>query len=572
VSSTNHNGSGDRRHEIRPYLIGLVVLWLILPLILMIIWAILHLIFGGFGGVKQGFDLWYHAAFYTGGPTFWAVVLIFSILSVIGTGGWLYEDLSEPVAKITAKISFGVSVLLVVFSVFQLVSTAWSNDKDVARFYDRSAVVYTPSLANAPGSLQYLLQGTKPGKDGCVLVSKADVPSCIKVGSLPLSGFDPRVSSAAGATIVMQRTSGTHQNVDLLTNTLTYLNGNGKNGVWSGIRDGSGSFQPTEGVVEWSGQGNPTECTFGGTDRFSMAINGTKRNSLVNYLANLYPSLYFQSSDIWGYCKGSSPVLVFPVEKQVTYQTNVLSAPAGVLIVTGSASGTPKVSYQATAANLPGPVYAKSVADAQRSALNWVAGRAAKDRGLFGFEAANSAAQAGNTSDYLLRSASDGHTYWVTPLTLTSSQSQVFVAFAMVRADEVKSGKLNSFTLYTLANTDPRGQVNVDNLEASARNYVGQQDPSFFSAGGKLIEFTPTTGDSWRAFGELNGRVVYRLDISATNSVAPVLVNLDSYQPSGSGSGSKPLGLSYCGGDPAGLTHTQVAACIKELAPYLSNS
>jgi hypothetical protein len=560
---------------------GLIAIWGLVPLLLSIAWLFLHLLLGGFGGLQQSFYLMTHNLGNPSSAAFWFWVALCMIASLVLI---MYVALDEGTDASTRRPFDALAIVAVIVllgSLFQVVHLSWQNSKNVARFYDRSAVIYTPSINNAPGSLQYLLSHATKGKDGCY-VANSDVPSCVKIGSLPMAGFDPRVSSSTGALTVMQRTSGSRQNVNLLDSSLTYLNGNGKNGVWSALRDGFGAFQPTEGVVEWNGTALPTECKFGGADQFNKALNGVKSNSLVNYLTKLHPDLYWSSNDVWGYCSANNrPVLVFPVEKQARYLSQTVSVPAGVLVITGSRSGKPQVSYLAHARNMPGPVYPKSLADTQLTSLNWMAGRAHLDRSQFGFEPTNSSAQAGNTQDYLLKSKTDGHIYWVTPLTLASSQSQLFVAYSMVRADTVNSGQLNTFKVYALASSDTR-VTNVDQLEAQAKNFMVNNAGGFIPSGGQLIEFTPANGNFWRAFGEINGRVIYRLDISTDSSVTPVLVSLDptSGAPVSSGgtpgTPGKPTGngkagaLAYCGNPVSSLNNTQKLACLRLFANSIS--
>jgi hypothetical protein len=191
---------------------------------------------------------------------------------------------------------------------------------------------------------------------------------------------------------------------------------------------------------------------------------------------------------------------------------------------------------------------------------------------LFGFETDNN-----GDGDMLLQSNADGHTYIVTPLTLTSSQSQLFVAFAMVRADIVHAGQLNPMSIYVMDTSDIR-RINIDSLEASAKNYMTQEVPGFLSGGGQLVDYTPMNGDVWRAFAEINGRVVYRLDISASNVIAPNLVSLDNYNgtgsppagPSSTGSNAPaPVSNAACGAPINGMSQAQIQSCLKAFASAL---
>src|SRR5450756_1469857 len=245
-------------------------------------------------------------------------------------------------------------------------------------------------------------------------------------------------------------------------------------------------------------------------------------------------------------------------------------------------SGKTSLTYTSDvgAGSLPGPVYPQSLVDVQLAQSAWAAGRGSMNNGGFGYEPTNSSAQAGNVSDFLLRDTATGRLEWVTPLTLRNSSSQLFVAYAISAADTVTSGSLNGLSVYVLAPSDPR-QINVDNMEAEARNWLAQQEPGFISSGGKLLEFTPLGGNMWRAYGELNGRVVYLLDIDATGRFAPALTSVSplgsgagagagSGSGAGSGGGSGTAGDAVCGKPLAGLSTAQIATCLREFADQLA--
>src|SRR6185436_13416809 len=115
--------------------------------------------------------------------------------------------------------------------------------------------------------------------------------------------------------------------------------------------------------------------------------------------------------------------------------------------------GKAKLEYKSVvkADDYPGPVYPASLAARQRSQSAWAAGRENEDRNGFGYEPATAEAQAGNVSEYLLRNSVTGRLEWVTPLTLRHSSSELFVAYAVSPADEVRSGSLNQLSVYVLA-------------------------------------------------------------------------------------------------------------------------
>lgn len=535
--------------------LGLVLLlwWGAIPVLVGLIWLVCHFLFGGFGAANESWNLFWQNNILNRGGLFW-------IYGVIGLIGSVIICIAVTRFEKPGRIITALVIGLMVFSMVQFISYNWSADKNQARYYNSATTFYSPSLSNPPTSLQYLLDRSHKDANGCVVNDASDVPNCTRQGTMPARGFDARTSSTEGALLAMQRTSGSTQNVDLLDSTLVYLQG--KN-AWSAIRDGSGNNAHTEGVVEWKGDGTPSECYFGGKDQFGKAIGGAHTNSLSNVLANAYPTLYWQLSDVYGYCKAGRPVLVFLMRQQTTYLNRTLDAPGGAVIVTGSPNGDPVFKHETNPSNLPGPSYPQSIADNQLQANIWAAGRSNKAHGLFGY----TPDEAGD-GDFLLRSNADGHTYWVTPLTLTSSKSQLFVAYSMVRADKTTAGRLNPMRIYVLATASVQ-RINIDSLEASARDYLSQQVPGFFSSGGRLVNFTPTSGDIWRAFAEINGRVVYRLDISASNVIQPVLVSLENFQGTGGGGKAPANANAVCGTPVGSLTQAQIQQCLKQFASAL---
>jgi hypothetical protein len=534
----------------------LALWWLWVPLIVVIIWLIGHFLCGGLGVANESWDLWWNNHILNHS----ALLYFYIFIGAIGTAVITIANSSGDSGSVAEWALVVLAFIVAVGAFVPFFKLNWDSDKDLGRYYNSATTFYTPSLTNPPASLQYLLKSTSKEDNGCTTDTASDVPNCVKQGTMPQAGFAPRSSSASGALLAMQRTSGATENVDLLDSTLVYLQGQKE---WTAIRDGSGNSAHTEGVVTWKGDGTPTECYFGGNDQFDKAIKGAHLNSLSNVMAKKYPTLYWTLGDSYGYCRNGRPVLVFVMREQTHYLSQTVSVPAGVVEVTGSASGQPVFKYKPDLTDAIGPSYPFSVAEAQVQANIWAAGRSDDDHGLFGYEADYISAQ-----PFLLKSNTDGHTYIVVPMTLNSSQSQLFVAYAMIRADTVHAGHLNPLHIYVLATNDIR-RINIDSLEASAKDYLSQQVPGFFSSGGQLVDFTPTSGDVWRAFAEINGRVVYRLDISASNAIQPDLVSLESFTGKGA---SKTPSNAICGKPLAGLTQTQIEGCIKTFAGALGGT
>jgi len=560
-------------------LLGVLVLWWAwMPVIYGLGWC-LRLVTPGHR-FAQSADQWFYSNFLVLGGWAWVwltVGLLGSAVIAMRMSGAFRRQAVPVTAAITA-------IVLAAATFTQTWRVTWDNDKDLARYYDRSTVFYAPALsgAGAPASLSRLLTGAhRPGSSGfgsggqCDLVGVADVPGCVRQGTLPMTGWEPRVSSYNGAVYGISRTSGDMQNVSLASSTVTYLNAwHGEPARWSGILDGTGISQGMGGVSEWTGS-QVTTCTFSGQYAIDRSFGGTNMADLPDYLDQQYPGLRWALSDVWGYCDGSEPVVVIPVTRMISWMSRTVNTAAGVIIVRG-AHGKTSLSYQPDVrpGDLPGPVYPRSLVDAQLAESSWAAGRGSLNNGGFGFEPASSAVQGGDASDYLLRDAATGRLEWVTPLTLRNSSSQLFVAYAVSPADSVTAGRLNQLSIYVLAPDDPR-QINVDNMEAEARNWLAQQQPGFISSGGQLLEFTPVGGDTWRAYGELSGRVVYLLDIDATGKFAPTLTSVSpagaaTGPGSGPGSGSATPGTALCGRPLSSLTTQQIAFCLRQFADQLS--
>jgi hypothetical protein len=538
------------------------------------LWRLLLLILPGHKKA-QHLDQWFMANIWSHGELLWVWLLIGFVgtLVIILMTEHYNDDSSYSAGKLpTRQHTSGATVLMVclallclVGSIVQVSRIGWNTSKDKGRFYDQSVVFHTPSLGqDAPSSLGRLLNHAHQG-DGkrCDLVGAADVPSCIKQGSLPTTGWDGRDSSLNGAVYALTHRSGSVQNVSLKKETVNYLNAwRGQPARWSGIMNGSGNGTGMGGVAEWDGS-HVTACDFSGPYAIGRSFGGSGLSDLDDKLAETYPGLRFNVSDVWGYCDGNQPIVVVPMTRQTYYANRTVDVAGGIVLIQGN-GGQPKLTYVAKPrpGTYPGPVYASSLVDTQLDQSTWAAGRRAQNSFHFGYEPVDSDVQAGNVADYLLRDKATGRLEWVTPLTLRNSSSQQIVAYAVSDADQAVDGQLNPLHIYVLGKSDAR-VINIDNMESSARYWLTQQLPSLLSAGGggTLSEFTPMGGNMWRAYVEVKGQLIYLLDFDATQSVSPQLTNVAP----DSSSKAPTLNCNH----PEQLTTTQVAACIEQLSHYL---
>lgn len=563
--------------------LAIIAWWLWMPVLYGLGYFISHTLFSGLSTLQT----WDQSAM----ANFWSVSVLAWTWLMIGFIGTVVialskEDDSDGERGLTWVVCIAFA-LLACFAFFKVFTIQWDNDKDEARYYNKSTVIYTPKLERsaAPDSLARLLKGARQGNGTrCDLVGGHDVPSCVKQGTLPESGWEPRVGSLSGAEFALQRTSGDVQKVSLDTDTMAYLNPwHGQPARWSGILDGGGINVPIGGVAEWAGQGQVKQCLFKGKYRADRAFSGDRSNDLGNLLAEKFPHLRYSMEDVWGYCDGNQPIVVIPTTKQDYFKDRTIDTFGGLIILQGD-HGSTKLTFKANAkrGEFPGPVYPASLVERQRDRSSWAAGRENKNRNGFGYEPADSEAQAGNVSEYLLRDRATGRLVWVTPLTLRHSSSQLFVAYSLAYADESHAGSLNQLSIYVLGNNDTR-RINIDNLESNANTFLSTNIGTFKANNGVLVEFTPVDGDTWRAFGEIGGRVVYRLDISARSTIVPRLVEIDpdtgetkqvisdgsvtdpgeGEEPSGNGNTG---GGTGCGAPAAQLTTGQLANCLAQLA------
>ncbi|MEV6065926.1 hypothetical protein AB0L82_05175 [Nocardia sp. NPDC052001] len=530
--------------------------WLVLPGVVGLYWLFWAVAAPGFGR-QNGLRAWWFNVFAHGGGLWWLIG--YAAAGVIAYGVYAYSN----AATIAGSL---LLVAAIVGAGYFLVAL----DKNEGRFYSGATTFYIRDADHVPGSVHLLGDGGQRDSDGCAILGRHDVRGCIKQGELSAAGWDPRAGSLDGARIALSRATGDVQAVSLLTDTITYLNG--KDGAWSGVLDGSGINVPLGGVAEWTGQGNATECNFIGDYAIDKAFGGARMNSLNNLLKEKYPLIGYDMSDVWGYCDGKEPIVVIPVTTPMPWTHRTVTAPAGVIVVRGD-HGHIALDYrqEVAAGALPGPVYPKSLTAQQRTETKWAAGRENMNRNHFGFDPANSGAQSGNVSEYLLRDKATGRLQWVTPMTLRGSTSELFVAYSVTSADEVHRGNLNAQSVYVLDDSDPR-RINIDNLDADARAWLATNAGTVMSNGGKLVEFTPIDGDTWRGFVEFNGRVVYRMDISASHKTPVQLVKLDDTGAAAAEATPNPVAApnADCAKDLGGLTPAQLAQCAKVFVDELA--
>lgn len=432
-----------------------------------------------------------------------------------------------------------------------------------------------------PNSLRWLFNSTSSSSsDECKRVGNSrGVQSCISESAEEGFLFDwqARTASAAGAEIVLRRATEADNLSYLMEDTLAYLNGAD---VWTGIRDGR-KRQPLVGVVEWDGENRARTCQFRGDNALNKSFNGKAGMNLRDDIAQAFPNNLYDQSDMWGYCDDQdNPVIVIPTVTREGHGHVTTKRFGGLIVITGSRSGEPVMELvtEIEPGDYPGPVYPASLAQRQRESVNASAGlwnRLVRD---FGFQTSGVQSQSANPSEYLLESNVDGRTYWVTPLRPNSTESEQIIAYSLVPADEARVGELNGHRLYVLSGDDPQ-VVDLQRMYNRTVDAVNQHQPAFFTgddeASGTLTEFLPLGNDTWQAYAERGGNVVYRVEININDRITPQVTQLSS---DGSEADDQlaeveqpaPIQGDGCN-DPASLTGAQIQDCIDGLVRELGD-
>ena len=162
------------------------------------------------------------------------------------------------------------------------------------------------------------------------------------------------------------------------------------------------------------------------------------------------------------------------------------------------------------------------MAEKQRELHTWLAGRENRSRNDFGFETAAVGTQGGNASEFNLFSLEDGRAYWVTPLTLRGTASQIIVAYAVVPSDAAQVGELNELRIYVVDDQDPDAVV-INQFERAVTDLVERQRPGFIPAGGIVQEFIPGENGQWSAFGVREGLPIFRLRVNPRTGAGEII-------------------------------------------------
>lgn len=590
--SSKYGGGSNRADEFIARLIASVIIVAAVPLVMTLIWGLLHF-FGGGTRWPYEFDRWEQKNWFVEGWNFLggtpALWIFFAVLALVLIFVWVVGDSADDIFP-----GMGLLFALVFVACFiPMLQGIVSADKVTGQYYAQNTTFYVPDLNKVPSAISRAAQNGKQTpvpvteENGVKMIKSAhDVPGVIKQGVMPdWDGlWTGRTSSYNGAKTVLASQTANMQGADMFEPGLTYLGGEKQDdGRWTAPIDGSGAYTPAKGVVEWqAATGKITKCEFKSGYRFNRSFGGAKKNSLSHWILSKYTGYFYEDRDVWGYCEsGTKPVFVVPMKKRVPFHHQAMETPAGVLIIKGSTSGDPELIFKSEVkrGELAGPVVPASILEKQREALDWMAGRKFRKNkygnGGFGFDSAKVESNLGNDADFRLYNNGDKRWYYVTPLTPNNPRSQTYTAQMVVATDTVRAGELPAVKVYVPA--DGTAVPNADQLLSQALTYLGSERPGFTTAKGELRELVPLGGDMWRVYGEVKGYTTDYIDISATGRVTPKVVTLNNtpgmaavpglpVQPSG-----KPgTPVQACGKPIAQMKTDEKVACIKALTDDLA--
>lgn len=459
-------------------------------------------------------------------------------------------------------------VLAVVSLVYMLVATG-VNIPAKGASYNYATTLVVDDITKLPPTLANLGGTHRSSDPNCDLIATNNGNrACIKQGNMDTEWVNRNVS-VEGAKTVIGRNAASDNNADMMEETLSLVR-KGSASVWTGVIDGKNAV-PIKGIAEWSGAygEQPNLCTFSGSHDLRKAFNGQWGTNLADDIAAHYPGMLYDSSDIWGYCKGSDyataePVLVVPMTKQVGTGRSYLTTLrfAGLLTIQGSSTGDPKYSFDAApkTEDYPGPIYPASLAAHQRAALDMQGGLLTNWFKGFGYQPMTIDTNAANPSEYQLVSAKDGRNYWVTPMSARGSKSQNVIAYTVIPADVAMVGQLNPMTTYVLNGDVHDSRIaNLQTMVQNVTSALNREEPNFTGSGGSIKEFLPVKDDLWQVYAERGGLVKYKIEVHTDGKVAAVipLERADTQPVAGSVACGKPV---------TGMSNAELAACIKAAA------
>lgn len=263
--------------------------------------------------------------------------------------------------------------------------------------------------------------------------------------------------------------------------------------------------------IEPNGDGEATTCKF--SESATKKIHGRLMHSLDRSIAAARPGSFFDGEDAYGYCDDEkAPIVVVPLKK-LAGLFHITEVPAGVALYNGN-SGRLEMLDSVEDGEIPGPVFPTSLAAKLRAATEATGSFTDYLFSRAGYESTDGDdddPNAGNTTEFALRTADGKGGVYATPLTPKGS-AQTIVALGVISSSSVKSGEWNTLTVHRYSKSRVPGSTVAQTL----RGDYG--DLPEWAAGMGIFEVTPLSQTQWVASLGQNQDVSYRVLVNANGS------------------------------------------------------
>jgi hypothetical protein len=334
----------------------------------------------------------------------------------------------------------------------------------------------------------------------------------VKVVDEHAPDFDDRAPydvASASSTRNLGDTTGAARGVKILPDE-------GDHGLWTALVERRGLVVGYESVQVQNtplyGSTNAskvTTCKFD-TVRAGLRLGGVWPADALDreVFNNTPPSVYFDDSDAYGYCDGTTPIVAVPLKSLDGFWTPSWTA-YGVALYNGR---TGALDIRTDTEGIPGPVYPQSLAKEQRESLFALGNFDDAWFGRSGYKTSNDEDDPNGTNpaEISLRDADTGDASYVTPLTPPGSSNSV-VALSVVDGTTTEHGTRNALTVYKYQKRDAR-QANSSIAAAIKTQYSWMPD---WASGLTIFELVPGKDGEWVASIGKNQSIVYRAVVEA---------------------------------------------------------
>lgn len=496
-----------------------------------------------------------------------------------------YSSRSEMVGSLLLFALPGVVVLGVLLWFFGPMNTLGATISLVRPWL--LTVILPVVVIGGVGAGFYFRQDTVPSVLASTVTGTLVTAWIVAVGVLFTYGYDrayaekatvvqgtPTYAERAPFVLAEEIASRDMQNVVGDRDEVNYLPDHGDQGMYTALVDRRGFAQGYSAALSMTpaiiGTTPPSShCEFAEDQRL-RADGGWPMNNLKRAIrGETGPLLRLNSRDVYGYCDGDVPMVVWPVTKMTGWLPTI-DVPAGVVTYNGHTGEI--VHHEQAPEDLPGPSYPLSVAERQRSTTSAMGSLTDRWFNRVGYEDTRGDADDpnGDNATDMVMLDTDGRVRYVTPATPRGA-SQSIVALMSVDGRAV-SGGLSPLVIHQIEN--PR----VANSTIDGRLRSEHADLPWAS-GMRVFEVAPgPEADTWVASIGQRQEVTLRADVAADGQITlrdrrgNILHQQDSPTPDdGSDSpSSRPSG--DLGQMSADEIREQVDALLDELARRVSEN